>query len=175
MALLLVGWYGALRRSELAGLRRHHLSLEEDGLVLQLPQSKASPDHSVWVPIANQPDSDWNPTARLEDWLEAGAQLRPTATDAVWLHVTGATPSPETPPSPRRRSTTWCNVEHDQLASRTRRGIRRIRCGPALSPKPRTAGSTKPTSCATPGTRASRSCAATTEPPACGSAMPPPA
>ena len=59
-----------------------------DGLVLQLPQSKASPDHSVWVPIANQPDSDWNPTARLEDWLEAAAQLRPTATEAVWLHVT---------------------------------------------------------------------------------------
>ena len=27
VALLLVGWYGALRRSELAGLRRHHLSL----------------------------------------------------------------------------------------------------------------------------------------------------
>ena len=88
VALLLVGWYGALRRSELAGLGRHHLSLERDGLVLQLPRSKASPDHSVWVPIANQPDSDWNPTTRLEDWLEAAAQLRPTATEAVWLHVT---------------------------------------------------------------------------------------
>ena len=73
VAVLLVGWYGALRRSELAGVRRHHLSLERDGLVLQLPRSKASPDHSVWVPIANQPDSDWNPTARLEDWLEAAA------------------------------------------------------------------------------------------------------
>ena len=88
VALLLVGWYGALRRSELAALGRDHLSLEEDGLVLQLPRSKASPDHSVWVPIANQPDLDWNPTARLEDWLEAAARLRPTATEAVWLHVT---------------------------------------------------------------------------------------
>ena len=88
VALLLVGWYGALRRSELAGLERDHLSLEGEGLVLQLPRSKASPDHSVWVPIADQPDSDWNPTARLEDWLEAAARLRPTATDAVWLHVT---------------------------------------------------------------------------------------
>ena len=47
--------------------------------------------------------------------------------------------------------------------------------GQASSPKPKTAGSTRPTSCATPGTRASRSCAATTEPPACGSATPPPA
>ena len=36
VALLLVGWYGALRRSELAGLRRDHLSLDRDGLVLQL-------------------------------------------------------------------------------------------------------------------------------------------
>ena len=56
--------------------------------MLQLPRSKASPDHSVWVPIADQPDSDWNPTARLEDWLELAARLRPTATEAVWLHVT---------------------------------------------------------------------------------------
>ena len=48
--------------------------------MLQLPQSKASPDHSVWVPIANQPDSDWNPTARLEDWLEAGGST-PTDRD----------------------------------------------------------------------------------------------
>ena len=83
MALLLVGWYGALRRSEFAGLERDHLSLDRDGLVLQLPQSKASPDHSVWVPIANQPDSDWNPTARLEDWLEVAARLRPTAINNV--------------------------------------------------------------------------------------------
>ena len=88
VALLLVGWYGALRRSELAGVGRHHLSLDRDGLVLQLPRSKASPDHSVWVPIANQPDSDWNPTTRLEDWLEAATRLRPTAAEAVWLHVT---------------------------------------------------------------------------------------
>ena len=38
--------------------------------------------------LPNQPDSDWNPTARLEDWLELAARLRPTATEAVWLHVT---------------------------------------------------------------------------------------
>ena len=30
----------------------------------------------MWVPIANQPDSDWNPTTRLEDWLEAAARAR---------------------------------------------------------------------------------------------------
>ena len=36
VALLLVGWYGALRRSELAGLGRHHLSLDRDGLVLHV-------------------------------------------------------------------------------------------------------------------------------------------
>ena len=90
--------HGSLRRSELDGLLRHQLSLEADGLVLQLPRSKASPDHSVWVPIANQPDSDWNPTTRLEDWLEAAARLRPTATEAVWLHVTrGDTVTRDTP------------------------------------------------------------------------------
>ena len=175
VAVLLVGWYGALRRSELAGLERHHLSLEADGLVLQLPRTKASPDHSVWVPIANQPDSDWNPTTRLEDWLEAAARLRPTAAEAVWLHVTrGDTVTRDTPITAAainnmvQRRTRSAGLENAS-------GIRRIRCGPASSPKPKTAGSTRPTSCATPDTRASRSCAATTEPPACGSATPPPA
>ena len=57
-----------------------------DGLPPALSQKRASSSDDV--PIANQPDSDWNPTARLEDWLEAAAQLRPTATEAVWLHVT---------------------------------------------------------------------------------------
>ena len=56
--------------------------------MLQLPRSKASPDHSVWVPIANQPDSDWNPTARLDDWLERRLDSGRPATEAVWLHVT---------------------------------------------------------------------------------------
>ena len=96
VALLLVGWYGALRRSELAGLERHHLSLERDGLVLQLPQSKASPDHSVWVPIANQPrlglEPDHPPRGLARGW-----RLN----------------------SDRRRSTTWCSVEYQPLVSRT--------------------------------------------------------
>ena len=88
--------------------------------MLQLPQSKASPDHSVWVPIANQPDSDWNPTARLEDWLEAGGST-PTDGDRGGLAARdpGRHRHPETPRSPRRRSTTWCNVEYQPLVSRT--------------------------------------------------------
>ena len=68
VALLLVGWHGALRRSELAGLGRHHLSLEADGLVLQLPQSKASSSLAILATDeravgVNDPDrltsSDW--------------------------------------------------------------------------------------------------------------------
>ena len=42
----------------------------------------------LWDDNPSALDSDWNPTARLEDWLELAARLRPTATEAVWLHVT---------------------------------------------------------------------------------------
>ena len=42
----------------------------------------------LWDDNPSALDSDWNPTARLEDWLELAARLRPTATEAVWLQVT---------------------------------------------------------------------------------------
>ena len=43
VALLLIGWYGALRRSELAELHRAHIGAEDSGVVLQLPTSKTRP------------------------------------------------------------------------------------------------------------------------------------
>jgi integrase len=43
-ALLLLGFAGALRRSELVGLDREHLRFTEAGLRLLLPRSKTDPD-----------------------------------------------------------------------------------------------------------------------------------
>lgn len=89
IAMLLVGWYGALRRSELAAIRRDHLSIDEHGLGLALPQSKSAQDHTVYVPIVRQPNSRWDPLAALETWLDtltaAGVS---NATHGVWLHIT---------------------------------------------------------------------------------------
>ena len=86
VALLLVGWYGALRRSELAGLRRPHVTHDPDGLVLRLTESKGSHE-SVYVPIARQPDSNWDPMGRLEAWLDVVEAHQPTS-EAIWLRVT---------------------------------------------------------------------------------------
>lgn len=55
-ALLLVGYFGALRRSELLGLAWSQLSFVGDGLVIRLPRSKTDPTGEgaqVVVPFGN--------------------------------------------------------------------------------------------------------------------------
>jgi len=88
-ALLLVGFFGAMRRSELAAMKRPHLEFDSHGVGIQIPTSKGSQDQSVWIPIHRQPQSRWDPVAALERWLEAlDAHRIETATDALWLRVT---------------------------------------------------------------------------------------
>lgn len=69
IAMLLIGWYGALRVSELARLTPTDLDPDSNGLVLAVAPSKTA-DHTVWVPIHRQPDSQWDPTTRLTHWLD---------------------------------------------------------------------------------------------------------
>lgn len=89
IALVLIGWYGAFRRSELAGMRRDHLQLDDHGLGVALPRSKGAQDHTVYVPILRQPSSRWDPIAALDDWLQAlDARGTAQATDGIWLHIT---------------------------------------------------------------------------------------
>lgn len=86
IAMLLVGFYGAFRRSELAGMRRDHFEIDDHGVVIQLPRSKASQEQSVWVPIHRQPSSRWDPVRALEEWTaDIDASV---SSDAVWLRVT---------------------------------------------------------------------------------------
>ncbi len=89
IALLLIGWYGAFRRSELAGMHRQHLQLDDHGVGIALPRSKGAQDHTIYVPILRQPSSRWDPIAALENWLQA-LDIRATnkATDGIWLHIT---------------------------------------------------------------------------------------
>ncbi len=79
-ALILVGFAGALRRSELAGIRIEHLTPSEHGLRLILPQTKGSPMDSVTVPLPYG-DTELCPVRALERWklaagLEGGALFR---------------------------------------------------------------------------------------------------
>ena len=87
IALLLIGFYGGFRRSEIAGMRRSHLEIDTAGVAIRLPTSKGAQDHSVWVPIHRQPTSRWDPIAALEDWLTAVSIHAPN-TNAVWPRIT---------------------------------------------------------------------------------------
>ncbi len=78
-ALLLVGFAGALRRSELVGIEGQHLQRVAGGFTLLLPRSKgdqAGRGVSVGIPAGRQPGTC------------------PVAALAAWLEVSGASPGP---------------------------------------------------------------------------------
>jgi len=85
-ALLLIGWYGAFRRSELAGMRRKHLTIDDHGIGIALPRSKGAQDHTVFVPIMRNPGSRFDPLAALETWLEELDQ-RLDGEQGIWLRI----------------------------------------------------------------------------------------
>jgi integrase len=89
VALLLIGFFGALRRSELAGMRRQHLEIDDNGVVIRLPASKTSQDASVWVPILRQPSSRWDPVTALETWLTTiPVDHETSGVEGIWLRIT---------------------------------------------------------------------------------------
>ena len=68
-ALMLIGFYGAFRRSELVGIRVEHLKFEDGkGVSIFLPKSKTDPGHGASVPIPEQ-GGEYCPVAALRVWL----------------------------------------------------------------------------------------------------------
>lgn len=86
VALLLMGWYGAFRRSEIAAFRRNDITIDDHGVAIRLARTKASQDHSVIVPIARNSTSRWCPVATLEEWLDELARVN--AGETVWPWIT---------------------------------------------------------------------------------------
>jgi len=71
-ALLLLGFAGALRRSELVAVEREHLRFTEAGLRLLLPHSKTDQEgRGVELGITRGKRRDTCPVRALEAWLEA--------------------------------------------------------------------------------------------------------
>ena len=69
-AVLLVGWAGAFRASELCAMRLEHVRSTQDGIYLFLPQSKEDrlrKGDEVW--IRPSPDRARCPVEALRDWL----------------------------------------------------------------------------------------------------------
>lgn len=77
-ALLLIGFSGALRRSELASIQKEHLQFLKEGLVLLLPWSKTGM-REVNIPYGSNPLTC--PVRSLQEWInvakiERGAVFR---------------------------------------------------------------------------------------------------
>jgi len=70
-ALLLIGFAGAFRRSELVALRYEDLKFTDEGLIVTIPRSKTDPEgegQSVGIPCGSHPESC--PVRALALWLE---------------------------------------------------------------------------------------------------------
>lgn len=68
-ALLLLGWAGALRRSELVGLSLGDVEHVRQGMILHLLRSKSDQEargQKIGIPLAR---GRWCPVASLEEWL----------------------------------------------------------------------------------------------------------
>jgi integrase len=73
-ALLLLGYAGALRRSELVGVEVEHLRFHAEALEILLPRSKGDPDgEGQRISIGRGKGRDTCPVRAVEDWLRAAA------------------------------------------------------------------------------------------------------
>ena len=73
-AILLVGFAGAFRRSELVGLDITDLKFQSEGLLVTLRRSKTDQEgEGRYVAIPNGFHSDTCPVRALENWLQAAA------------------------------------------------------------------------------------------------------
>jgi integrase len=110
-ALLLLGFAGALRRTELVGLDREHLRFAEAGLRLLLPRSKTDQEgKGVELGISRGKRRETCPVRAVEAWLEASAcRYGPVF----------------------RKVDRWGNIEHSRLGGDAVRDILRRRAGQA--------------------------------------------
>jgi integrase len=74
-ALLLVGWFGAMRRSEIAGLDVRDLLFRNDAVVVTLRNSKTDKrGHGQVLTLPRLSDEELDPVRALRTWLEASGR-----------------------------------------------------------------------------------------------------
>jgi hypothetical protein len=88
-ALLLVGFAGALRRSELAAIRIERLEKTDRGLRLTIPQTKGSQTDSVVVPLPYG-RTELCPVRALNAWLAAAGITDGPVFRRIWLPARGS-------------------------------------------------------------------------------------
>jgi hypothetical protein len=124
-ALILTGFAGALRRSELAPIRVEHLEKTKRGLRLTLLQTKGSQTDAVIVPLPYG-QTELCPVRAVTAWLEAAGITRGPVFRRLWLPQK-ARPG-EAPPLPRigaQPITPWA-VDRDRQSARRGSRLRRV-------------------------------------------------
>ena len=96
-ALLLVGFAGALRRSELAGIRMADLERTDHGFQLTLPRSKGSQTAAAIVPLPYG-KTELCPVRALSQWLDAAGITEGAVFRRLWVPPSVAMDGP--PPLP---------------------------------------------------------------------------
>ncbi len=91
-ALILVGFAGALRRSELAAIRVERLERTDRGLRLTIPQTKGSQTESVVVPLPHG-QTELCPVRALTAWLAAADVTDGPVFRRIWLPARGGRPA----------------------------------------------------------------------------------
>ncbi len=133
-ALLLVGFAGALRRSELAAIRFEHLEKTDRGIRLTLPQTKGEQTDAVTVPLPYG-DTELCPVHALEAWMQAAGLTEGPVFRRIWLpprpkpSTTGEPPPPPaTPaPAPARIGTQAISPQTVAQIGRNARNARKVR------------------------------------------------
>jgi len=87
--MLLTGFYGALRVSELVRVTPNDIEFTSEGMILSIVPSKASAK-GAQIAIHAHPRSDWDPVGHLKDWIAtlAGSGLDPNL--GLWRRLTKA-------------------------------------------------------------------------------------
>ena len=117
-ALLLTGFAGALRRSELAAIRVEQLEKTERGLRLTLPQTKGSQTEAVTVPLPYG-QTELCPVRALAAWQDAAGITSGPVFRRIWL-PRQARPERAPSPAPHRVA-----ADHAVGRGRDRQGARR--------------------------------------------------
>lgn len=72
-AILLLGFAGAFRRSELVSIDIEHIYKDEDGFIVTVHNDKTNKENpdGTPVPVPAEPGSSYCPVSAIEDWLQA--------------------------------------------------------------------------------------------------------
>jgi site-specific recombinase XerC len=98
-AVLLVGFAGALRRSELAAICFEHMEKTDRGIRLTLPQTKGEQTNAVTVPLPYG-DTELCPVRALERWQQAANLTEGAVFRRIWLSSRQTVASPGESPAP---------------------------------------------------------------------------